>query len=136
MNPITVQSACLFITYLYWFLTLIPMRIAQSKQTEGLDNNNPRSQYERLPDWGKRAVAANQNTFEALVFFGSSILVNVINGSGNATATAVFCIIFVIARAVYPFLYYYNKASLRSSVWFLGMICTLGLFINGLAAST
>ncbi|CAG8436609.1 3950_t:CDS:2 [Funneliformis mosseae] len=66
---------CVFINFLFYFVALVPVRRAQALQEGGYDNSNPRDQYNRLPDWGKRAVGAANNTFEGLVFFSIAVFI-------------------------------------------------------------
>ncbi|CAG8805859.1 32720_t:CDS:2 [Gigaspora margarita] len=99
-SDLTIPFATVFTTFLLWFVSLTPIRIAQSKQEEGYDNSRPREQYSRLPEWGKRAVAASNNTFEGLCFF-------------IRIAADFFCIAFVILRVRLPVL---RKTSFRGNL--------------------
>ncbi|CAG8770679.1 3492_t:CDS:1, partial [Cetraspora pellucida] len=45
---LTVPFATIFATFLLWAVSLTPIRIAQAKQEEGLDNSQPREQYTNL----------------------------------------------------------------------------------------
>ncbi|KAK9718036.1 hypothetical protein K7432_005790 [Basidiobolus ranarum] len=126
-NEANIHIGCIFATFLIWFLTLVPVRLAQRRA--GFDNANPRQQYNNLSGWGSRAVACNNNTFEAFAFFGIAALVHYF-GNPSSTAGVVFCILFVVVRGVYPFLYIFDYSSTRSAVWVIGLACIMGLFID------
>ncbi|RIB04337.1 membrane-associated, eicosanoid/glutathione metabolism protein [Gigaspora rosea] len=140
-SDLTIPFATVFTTFLLWFVSLTPIRIAQSKQEEGYDNSRPREQYSRLPEWGQRAVAASNNTFEGLCFFSIAVFtyafsqlsdINDNNNSKNKQvriAADFFCIAFVIFRAIYFPLYWYNLPSFRSFIWLLSILCVIGIFI-------
>ncbi|GAB5586572.1 hypothetical protein Unana1_01472 [Umbelopsis nana] len=106
------------------------MREGQSKY--GYDNRNPRKVNEALDGWPARAFGSNANTFEAFVFFTAATSMNIFGARKDgsvATATMAFSIIFVVARAIFPFLYHFDLAPARSAVWGLGTACVLALFI-------
>ncbi|RIA95647.1 membrane-associated, eicosanoid/glutathione metabolism protein [Glomus cerebriforme] len=138
-----VQFACVFAMFLIWFFSLVPIRRAQASQEEGYDNSNPRDQYNKLSEWGKRAVAAANNTFEGLVFFSVAVFTQAFSRMFHIlqeitsterdrkirTAADVFCIIYIVLRVIYLPLYWYNIPSIRSSVWGVGILCILALFV-------
>ena len=43
-----IQLIVVFLTFVFWFLSLFLVRRAQLQQPEGYDNSNPRAQYARL----------------------------------------------------------------------------------------
>ncbi|KAG9295824.1 hypothetical protein G9A89_009053 [Geosiphon pyriformis] len=99
----TLQFATVFIMFLLWFLTLIPVRIAQSRMQDGLDNANPRDQYRKLPAWGQRAVAVTNNTFEAFCFFSVAVFTHAFSGPRSMSvvhAVDAFCILFIVIRVL------------------------------------
>jgi len=121
----------MLILYIIYFLSYTPARIAQKEQPEGYDNSNPRDQYTRLPDNAKRAVASAQNTLEAMIFLGSSVVALNLSNSFVQYPDAVFAlaVIFGIVRIVYPFLYYYNFSTTRSIVFSIGFMVVIGFYI-------
>ncbi|GBC03819.1 hypothetical protein RclHR1_05340005 [Rhizophagus clarus] len=137
-----VQFSCVFAMFLIWFFSLVPIRRAQALHEEGYDNSNPRDQYTKLSDWGKRAVAAANNTFEGLVFFSIAVITQAFSRlpqfiQGNEdendkkirTVVDVICLIYVVLRLIYLPLYWYDISSARSSVWAIGILCILAIFI-------
>ncbi|KAH8550040.1 hypothetical protein BGW37DRAFT_499861 [Umbelopsis sp. PMI_123] len=124
------QLATVFITFLIWFATLARLRSAQ--QQVGFDLANPRKNNSALEGWGARALGANANTLDALVFITSATAMNIFGArkdGGVAIATMALSIIFVVLRAIYPFLYHFDLAFPRSFTWLLSMLCVLGIFI-------
>ncbi|CAG8562713.1 901_t:CDS:2, partial [Dentiscutata heterogama] len=107
-SDLTIPFATIFTTFLLWFVSLVPIRIAQSKHEEGYDNSHPREQYSKLSKWGQRAVAASNNTFEGLCFFSIAVFTYAFSQLSNLNdsskhkpvriAADVFCIAFVIFR--------------------------------------
>ncbi|PKY53768.1 hypothetical protein RhiirA4_409299 [Rhizophagus irregularis] len=134
-----VQFSCVFAMFLIWFFSLVPIRRAQSLHEEGYDNSNPRDQYTKLPDWGKRAVAAANNTFEGLAFFSIAVFTQAFSrflqpASGKddnkiRTVVDIICIIYIILRLIYLPLYWYDVASARSSIWAVGTLCIIAIFV-------
>ncbi|CAG8490659.1 3349_t:CDS:2 [Acaulospora morrowiae] len=113
-TDLTIQFACVFVVFLLWIVSLIPVRRAQTLQFEGYNNSNPREQYNNLSAWGRRAVSASNNTIEALVFFSAAVFTRAFSQISQyggtsptgkdgtvATATSVFCIIYAVIRADY-----------------------------------
>ena len=47
---------------------------------------------------------------------------------------AIACAVFVVARVVYILAYLADKATLRSSMWAIGMLCISALFALALGA--
>ncbi|CAG8579422.1 8650_t:CDS:2, partial [Ambispora gerdemannii] len=104
-NHYTLQFAIVFAMFLLWLMTLIPIRIAQSRMLGGLDNRNPREQYQELPEWGQRAIGVNNNTFEAFCFLSVAVFTQAFSELlGNpqtenvVRAVDAFCIIFLVLR--------------------------------------
>jgi len=85
----------------------------KSQQFDSLDNNNPRVQSAKLEGAGARAVAAQQNAWEALAMFTPSIAVAHMAGADpGSSATA--AMLFVVARVLHGGFYIADLAPLRS----------------------
>eukprot|EP00002_Diphylleia_rotans_P005792 TRINITY_DN1498_c0_g1_i1.p2 TRINITY_DN1498_c0_g1~~TRINITY_DN1498_c0_g1_i1.p2 ORF type:complete len:192 (+),score=36.08 TRINITY_DN1498_c0_g1_i1:71-646(+) len=107
-------------------VTKIPVIAAQGLQGQrGLDNSNPRGQQEQLTGWGKRAVAAHQNTIEAFPVFAAGVIIA--TPYANILIVSRLCIMFLASRIVYPVLYLADLASLRSLVWSVGFLSSMAL---------
>lgn len=126
----TVPFACVFAAFAFIFLAKIPVAIAQ-RALGGYDNHHPRDQQARLEGWGRRALAAHQNAFEAFGPFAASVLVAQVGGGDPKLASAL-SLTFVGARLAYHVLYLADLATFRSSVWAIGLLATAGLFLSPL----
>ena len=81
-----------------------------------------------------RAKRANQNMIEALLMFVPLAMAVAVSGKGTEM-TAMACMVFVIARALYAPLYWFGGGPLRSLVWSVGLFATLSLFLPFLPVS-
>ena len=116
----TTLIICLFIALLLPFVAKLPVAIAMSK-LGGYNNNHPRSQQDKLTGFGARALAAHQNAFESAIIFAPAILLAI---ATNHTGEFIqqLAITHVVARVLYNALYLYNKGTLRSLVWAVGVL--------------
>ena len=97
------------------------------RQLGELDNHDPRKQAERLEGAAARAVAAQQNAWEALALFAPAVIVNhVLGGAPGASATAAG--VFVAARVGHLVCYLADWATARSAVFLVGLASALWLF--------
>jgi uncharacterized MAPEG superfamily protein len=103
----------------------------RTKQFGAPDNRNPRQQALALEGAGARAVAAQQNAWEALAVFAPAVIVAHLEEVAAGTATTV-CLIFVAARIAHAIFYITDKATPRTLVFVVGLVSVLTLF--GLAA--
>ncbi len=119
---------CLFIAILLpYFLKLI---VAYYMKKEGsYDNHYPREQQARLKGIGARAVAAHQNGFESLLVFATAALTALATGHVG-TNIQLLAVIYIILRVIYNILYLKNLASMRSLVWFVGIVCCLTILLS------
>ncbi len=108
------------------FLPKIPLAMAARKQPEGYDNNHPRDQQAKLEGAGKRAVAAHNNAWESFPAFSIGALVAHVSGANPEWAVRL-CIAYIVARTIYPFIYVAGYGTLRSAVWSIGLLSTVGL---------
>jgi len=98
------------------------------KELGKYDNAEPRVQQAKLTGWGARALAAHMNTIEAFPPFAAAVLVAHAAHADLALATGL-CVAFLLARVAYPVVYIAGKGTLRSAVWGVGWLSTLGLFL-------
>lgn len=117
----TIPFFCLLIMLLLVVLTKVPLAIAQARvDKNGYDNRDPRAQQATLTGWGKRALAAHQNTFEAIAIFTPAVLISHFAGPANASMAANLAIAHTIARVLYPFAYIADAHLVRSLIWGVG----------------
>ena len=86
------------------------------KQFGSVDNKHPREQNAKLTGAGARAVAAQQNAWEALAVYAAALLaVNVANVPVESYATLTG--IIILCRIAHGVLYVANIDALRSLVF-------------------
>jgi len=124
----TLPFVCVLIAFLLIYLAKIPVGIAMNRLPGGYDNHRPRDQQGQLTGWGKRALSVHQNSIEAFAPFAAAVFVAHLGGA-NPTFSAYLALGFIASRLVYAALYLADLANIRSLVWFLGIGCTIGLFV-------
>ena len=68
-------------------LSIVPLGAARSKADFTIaDLAAPRAMFERLPEWGKRASWAHQNSFEAFGLFAPAVLLCLVIGVSSPVA--------------------------------------------------
>lgn len=122
----TTPFFCLFAMLVLVILTKVPVAMAQAKAGKGrYDNRDPRTQQATLTGWGKRALSAHQNTFEAITIFTPAVLISHFAPAEAASCAATLAIVHVLARVLYPVLYIADVHLIRSLVWGVGFISAL-----------
>ena len=108
--------------------TKLPVALAMAKAARGYDNRNPRVQQASLTGWGARAVAAHQNSFEALMFFTPAVFISHLAGTPEmASQAATLAIVHTVARILYPAAYIANVHAVRSIIWGAGFVSSVWL---------
>ncbi len=120
-----ISQTCLLIVALLPFVWTIC-----AKSQKGYDNRNPRGYLARLEGWRARSAAAHQNSWEALALFTAALVVAWHNGA-NPQRVDQLAMVFVATRVLHGLLYLLNWASVRSLVWFVGIVCIVWLFVAG-----
>ncbi|MCO6059308.1 MAPEG family protein [Pseudomonas sp. MOB-449] len=120
---------CLFIAALLIYLAKAPVAKAMSEEGKGYDNRNPRMQQARLSGFGARALAAHQNSIEIFPLFAAGVLMAHVTQS-QGWFIDLLAIVFIVTRILYLFLYWNDKASLRSLAWVVGLACCLLLMLS------
>lgn len=116
-------------------LSIVPLGAARSKADFTIaDLAAPRAMFERLPEWGKRASWAHQNSFEAFGLFAPAVLLCLVSGASTPVAV-VAAWLHPALRLLYIPAYVANVPPLRALCWAGGMICTGLLYIEGLRSA-
>lgn len=120
-----------------FIVALLPMVLAftggylRSKQPEGFDNQHPRQQQAKLTGMAARVVAAQQNAWEALIFYTAACVLAYV--SGVYLDTLVYpATLFLLSRLLHPVFYALNMDKLRSLVFMLGWLATLYILVISL----
>jgi len=124
----TVPFACVFIAFVVMYLTKAPLALAQHRLPGGYDNRHPREQQATVQGWGRRALAAHQNSFETFAPFAAGVIIAHLAGAAELPS-AVCAIVFVVSRVAYVALYLADLHVLRTSVWTVGFLATAGLYL-------
>lgn len=125
--------SCLIIASLLPYVAKVPLAWAMKKQGSGrdfgYDNEEPRSQQKLLTGFGARCLAAHENSFEALIVFAAAIVLTIATGNINPEAS-LLASVFILSRVLYLIFYWINWDKIRSTAWFVGIICSIMLMVN------
>jgi uncharacterized MAPEG superfamily protein len=114
--------------------SLVPLGAARSQANFTIDDlAAPRAMADRLPDWGKRANWAHQNSFEAFTLFAPAALLCLL-AQVDAPAAIAAAWIHPALRLAYIGAYVANLPPLRSLCWAGAITCTGILYLEGLRA--
>jgi uncharacterized MAPEG superfamily protein len=100
----------------------------------GYDMGAPRSTFDKLPDYAKRANWAHQNSFETFVTFAAAALMAYITKQDSAYA-ANLAIAFVVARLLFSVFYIINFPIGRSLMFGVGSFATATLMIISITSA-
>ena len=129
----TSVLACLLIAVLTPYVLAGIGGYHKGKQLGKVDNNNPRAQAAQLTGVGARAVAAQQNAWEALAVFTASLAAAFFAGVEPASLAAP-ALLFVAARIAHAVCYLNDLASARSGSFFVATLMCIWIFVNALTA--
>ncbi|APV48756.1 hypothetical protein BWI17_03105 [Betaproteobacteria bacterium GR16-43] len=124
----TLAIGCILVAALLPFVT-----VGMAKYKRGYDNNAPREWEANLKGWRQRAVAAHQNHFEAFAPFAAGVIVAQLARVPQG-AIDVIVVVFVAARIAYTAAYIADKGILRSTIWMVGLACTIALYASAMSA--
>ena len=102
--------------------------VAIAKATSDVDNRAPRLSAERMTGRAQRADWAHRNHFEAFAPFAAAVIVAQLAHVPQARVDVV-AVVFVAARVAYTWAYLDNRATLRSSLWGVGIVSVIALFV-------
>jgi uncharacterized MAPEG superfamily protein len=119
--------ACLFIGVLIPSVLAVFGTFSRMRQFGAIDNKDPRGQSAKLEGVGARAVAAQQNAWEALAVFIAGVVAFSVQG-GDPEAASTWALVWVVARIGHALCYLANLDVLRSLIYFVGLVAALALF--------
>ena len=91
-----------------------------SRKNGGYDNNQPREWAAHLSGWQARAIAAQNNGFEALPLFIAAVVLAQ-QAHADQGRIDMLAMAFVGIRVVYVAVYLMNIGALRTLVWAAGL---------------
>lgn len=100
---------------------------ALSKVGNRYDNALPRLANTKT-GWQLRADWAQQNAWEAFAPFAAAVLIAQWV-EASQSAINLLAILFILLRIGHGAAYLGNRPSLRSAVWFGGILCVIGLYV-------
>ncbi|CAG8869143.1 hypothetical protein PS726_04099 [Pseudomonas fluorescens] len=93
------------------------------------DNHDPRDFLDSLDGLGRRANAAQLNSFEVTPAFAAAVIVAHLAGNAELVTINVLAVLFITSRLLYIICYLADWATLRSLVWFVGMALIVSFFV-------
>ncbi|MFW5815458.1 MAG: MAPEG family protein [Wenzhouxiangella sp.] len=120
----TIAYWCVLVAAAFPYLMIGVAKIG----VRGFDNRRPRDWYEKSTGFRRRAVWAQQNSFEIFPFFAAAVIIAQLAG-GNQAAIDGLAIAFIASRIAYAISYLADLHLLRSLVWTAGFACCVALFI-------
>lgn len=93
------------------------------------ENHNPREILARATGKAARLNAAQQNGYEMLPLYAATIITAHATGEAAQGTINFWATLFLLSRAAYIWAYAQDKASARSAIWGVGMICVIALLI-------
>ncbi len=123
----TTPLWCLVIATFLPFVWAFSGHAFRQRQFGNIDNNHPRLQQAQLTGVGARALAAQQNAWEALAMFTPAVLIAHLHGATSGHA-AIAAMLFIAARVAHGSLYLAGLSSLRSLSWMVGAGAVIWLF--------
>jgi uncharacterized MAPEG superfamily protein len=103
--------------------------LAKFPNRKTFDNDNPREWLARQTGLAARANAAQANSFEAFPLFAAAVIVATMLHAPQARIDTL-ALVFIAARVAYIGCYVTGKARLRSSVWAVGIVSVVTIFIS------
>lgn len=129
----TIVLACLLLAVLTPYVLSGVGGYHKGRQLGKIDNHNPRAQAAQLTGAGARAVAAQQNAWEALAVFTASLAAAFFAGVEPASLAAP-ALLFAAARVAHAACYLADLASARSASFLVATLACLWIFGKALAA--
>jgi uncharacterized MAPEG superfamily protein len=100
----------------------------------GYDMGAPRANFDKMPDYAKRASWAHQNSFETFVTFAAAALMAYVTKQDSAYV-ANLAIAFVAARLLFSIFYIINFPIGRSLMFGVGSFATATLMIMSIQSA-
>lgn len=103
--------------------------VAAKSSKPGLDNDAPRNFLSKLDGWAQRAHWAHVNSFEAFPAFAAAVIIASLVGNIEQSTLDALALVFIASRALHGIFYISNHSTLRSLVWFIGIISWVTIFV-------
>ncbi|WP_219095084.1 MAPEG family protein [Pseudomonas sp. UMAB-40] len=123
----TVALWCVLIAIFLPYLCTVIAKVSGRFRLQ--DNHDPRDFLESLNGLGRRAHAAQLNSFEVTPAFATAVIVAHLVGTAQLVTVNVLAVLFITSRLLYIICYLADWAILRSLVWFVGMGLIASFFV-------
>lgn len=124
-----ISIVCLLIAAIMPYIFVGYAKFAQ----KGYDNHAPREYLAKQEGAIKRAYHAHLNAFEAFPAFAVAVIIGYLAGISEVALSS-FSVIFIISRTFYGYFYITDQPTLRSTVWIIGFLSVLALYILAIFA--
>ena len=115
------------------FVGFLPMVCAGiSKSKLDYDNKNPRVWLANQTGFRSRANSAQQNSWEAFLWFSVAILAVNTNGLAQTSEIEVMAFLYVVLRIFYITAYVSDFAMLRTVFWSIAFVINILIFIKAI----
>ena len=94
------------------------------------DNQQPREWLAKQEGYRRRANAAQQNSWEAFLWFGIAMLMGMVTGADSERLDELG-LLFIAARVLYIGFYLGNYSTARTLAWLGGFITCIVIFASG-----
>jgi uncharacterized MAPEG superfamily protein len=112
---------------------LLPMLCAGiSKSKVDYDNKNPRTWLSRQSGFRLRANSAQQNSWEAFLWFSVAVLAVHTNDQAQTTDVGMMAIFYVVLRILYIAAYVSDFAMLRTIFWSIAFVLNIMIFFKSM----
>jgi uncharacterized MAPEG superfamily protein len=128
----TIANWCVLLACLLPVITVGLAKASGSRTSPkegGYNNNRPRDWEATLTGWQKRAVAAQNNSFEALPLFIAAVLLAQ-QAHGDQSRIDLLAIAFIAIRIAYVAAYITNRGLIRSLIWSAGVGVSIAIFFS------
>jgi uncharacterized MAPEG superfamily protein len=120
----TIAYWCVLVAGLLPYVATAFAKIGGERYT----NRYPRAWLDKQQGFRARANSAQANGFEAFPLFAAAVVVAHLAHAPQGRID-LLALIFIVARVAYTLCYLVDWHWARSSVWLIGLLATLGLFI-------
>ena len=121
----TIAYWCVLVAIL---LPYVWFGVLSSNLGPNRDNDQPREALVGLKGLASRALGAHLNAFEAFGGFAAGVFVAELAHAPQGRID-LLAMIFVAARIAHGALYLAGAGAIRSLMFFVGLICTIGFFV-------
>ena len=131
MQIVFAWSLCLSVGVV--LISTIPLTLGRIKAGYSMENMSaPRAFFDKLPDFGKRAVWCHQNCWESISIHAPACLLCLITLT-DSNISIIAALSHPFLRFLYIWAYVFDLPIARGVIWASGIFTTLILYKDGLS---